>query len=152
LGIGQKPGFLGVSQAKRTSSGRLLMGQSDSLCEKTWFLCPIVNGYRVATRQPCTDAGVRSCCLVSDSISQRCTQVKETRGPTFPKAATAAVAWEQDRQCRRWGPEAPKCLSGSLCQLSGRSCAPSELNAIVPKGYPNLLTSPATCGILYLGT
>jgi hypothetical protein len=36
--------FLGVSQAKCASLGRRLIGQSGSFGEKTWFLCPVLNG------------------------------------------------------------------------------------------------------------
>jgi hypothetical protein len=42
---GPETRFSGVSQAKWSSLGRLLIGEGDSFDEKTWFLCTVVNGY-----------------------------------------------------------------------------------------------------------
>jgi hypothetical protein len=53
-------------------------------------------------------------CLPMISITEDCAKVNSfhTQGQTFPKAATGAVAWDEDRLCRGCCREAPKYLAG----------------------------------------
>jgi hypothetical protein len=77
---------------------------------------------------------------------EACEFCASIRGQIFPKAATAPVACV-DWQCRRCCREAPKCLSGRSCKLSGRWLAPKAVPVVAGQASRfagnHALTAPA---------